>query len=194
MEPSKCLTVNKANIHWNLITPCWSFQAIESGHRRNNRTEKFFLASTLCGNFPSNKASNFLFRSEAIPITATTTNKLSHWTNYTNFFFLYQRALLFDFPWRYFEIEINISFSFDELEKINFHRARRKRKSFPLQYCDKRMFSHVSFVEAQAPSLINYFLNRLIVCTEQNYCRVELSFPGFRFCCVIFFCSHLFMT
>lgn len=37
----------------------------------------------------------------------TTTNR----KNYTNFPFLYQRALLFDFPRRYFEIEICKSFS-----------------------------------------------------------------------------------
>lgn len=48
-------SVNKANIHWNLITPCWSLWA--GFEPMNWDSEK-----TLCGKFPSNNASNFLSR------------------------------------------------------------------------------------------------------------------------------------
>lgn len=57
---------------------------------------------------------------------------VSHRRNYTNFSFLYQRALLFDFPRRYFEIEINISFfPFLDAEQNQFSSSMKSReKSF----------------------------------------------------------------
>ena len=55
-----------------------------------------------CFKFP------FSSRSDFIPAT-TIKSRIERITQ--TFSFLYQRALLFDFPRRYFEIEINISFS-----------------------------------------------------------------------------------
>lgn len=146
MNPFKRLSVNKVNIHWNLITRCRSFEPIELGQWEKGKRKVFLWPQHFTENFPQ----TILFSSGATK-TASKEKKtaVSHWKNYTNFSFLYQRALLLDFPRRYFEIEINISFSFARAGKNQFssnEKRKKSRKSFPLQYCVKRMLSFSSLL------------------------------------------------
>lgn len=117
--------------------------------------------------------------------------EVSHRRNYTNFSFLYQRALLFDFPRRYFEIEINISFPCPE--KINFHRGARER-NFPLWYCAGGMLSRFLLSSLLSSFFLSYFawiawklFKAIFSCIRASIALNTVTTSRWHFPCKFFF-------